>query len=123
MKIAISATGRDVESNIDVRFGRASFFLILDTKTKGVKAIVNKARERSSGVGITAVNVVANEGIDAVITTDIGPPSFEILERDGIKMYQAKGKISDAIQQFTEGKLPEITKPTVQKYMGSNRKK
>ena len=123
MKIMISATGKDLESSIDATFGRCHFFLIVDTKTKEVKAIANKVRDRSSGAGITATNIVANEGIDAVITTDIGPPSFEILERDGIKIYQAKGKINDAIQQLAEGKLPEITKPTVQKYTGLKRKK
>ena len=58
------------------------------------------------------------EDIDAVITTDIGFLAFETFEQCGIKIYQAKGKIKHAIQQFEEGKLPEITKATVPRYSG-----
>ena len=113
MKIAISATGRDLESNVATRFGRCPFFLIVDIKTKEVKAIVNEVRDHPSGIGVTVGNVVENEGIDAIITIDIGPKTFEIFDRGGIKIYQAEGKIKDAVRQFEEGKLPEITKPTV----------
>ena len=118
MKIMISATGKDIESSIDTTFGRCHFFLIVDIKTKEMKVIVNKVRDRPSGAGITATNIVAKEEVDAVITSDIGPPSYEILKRSGITIYQAEGKISDAIQQFESGKLPEITEPTVPKYKG-----
>ncbi len=123
MKIVISATGRDIESNIDATFGRAPFFLIVDTKTKEVKVIVNKVRDRPNGVGITVGNVVANEEIDAVIATDIGPFAFKTFEQCGIRIYQGEGKINNAIRQFEEGKLSEITKATVQKYEGLKRRK
>ncbi len=123
MKIVISATGRDIESNIDATFGRAPFFLIVDTKTKEEKVIVNKVVDRSSGVGVTVGNIVAKEEIDAVITTDIGPFAFETFEQCGIRMYQGEGKIIDAIRQFEEGKLSEITKPTVPRYTGLKRRK
>ena len=123
MKIVISATGGNIESNIDVTFGRALFFLIMDTKTKEVKVIENKARDRPSGVGITAVNTVEKEGIDAVITADIGPLAFETFEQSGVKIYKAEGKINDAIRLFEESKLSEITKATKSKYAGLKRKK
>ena len=123
MKIVISATGRDKESNIDATFGRAPFFLIVDTKTKEETVIENKSRDRSSGVGITVGNIVAGEKIDAAITNDIGPFAFEIVERCGVKVYQAKGRVKDAIQLLEEGKLSEITKATVPKYSGLKRGK
>ncbi len=81
MKIVISATGRNKESKINTTFGRAPFFLIVDTKTKELKVIENTARDRPNGVGITAVNTVEKEGIDAVMTADIGPLAFEIFEQ------------------------------------------
>ena len=123
MRIVISATGRDKESNINATFGRAPFFLIVDTKTKEEKVIENKARDRPNGVGITVGNIVAGEEIDAAITNDIGPYAFEIIERCGIKVYQAKGRIKDALQLFEEGKLSEITNATKQKYAGLKQKR
>ena len=123
MKIVISAAGRDIESNIDATFGRALFFLIMDTATKKIKVIENKARDRQNGVGITAVNTVENEGIDAVITADIGPLAFETFKLSGVKIYKAEGKIKDAIRLFEEGKLSEIKKATRPKYTGLNRER
>jgi predicted Fe-Mo cluster-binding NifX family protein len=123
MKIVISATGRDKESNIDAIFGRALFFLIVDTNTKKVKVIENKVRDRPNGVGITAVNTVESEGIDAVITKDIGPLAFKTFEQSGVKIYKAEGKINDAIRLFEEGKLSEIKKATKPKYAGLKQKK
>ena len=123
MKIVISATGRDKESNIDTTFGRAPFFLIVDTKTKEEKVIENKTRDRSNGVGKTIGNIVAGEELDAAITSNIGPFAFEIVEQCDIKVYQAKGKIKDAIRLLEEGKLSEITKATVAKYSGLKQRK
>ena len=122
MKIAISATGRTIESNIGATFGRAPLFLIRDTTTKDVKVIENKARGRQSGIGITAVNTVVNEGIDAVITADIGPKAFEIFKQGRVQIYKADDKIEDAIKLFEEKKLSEITNETVPRYSGKLKK-
>jgi predicted Fe-Mo cluster-binding NifX family protein len=123
MKIAIAATGKDLESDINPRFGRAPFFLIVDSKTKEKKTVVNTIDNRSSGVGITAGNLVLEEGIDVVITTNIGPETFKLFEEGGITIYQAKGKIKDAVQQLVRGKLPRIKKATAPKYIGIKSKK
>ena len=113
MKIVISATGKDKESNIDKTFHRCNFYLIIDTKTNTLKTLENTTREHPSEIGATVGQIVADTGIDAVITTNIGPRAFEIFERYGIKIYQAKGKVNDAIQQLEKGKLSEITKATI----------
>ena len=97
MKIAISATGRDTDSNIDKTFGRAPFFLIVDTKTQEKKVVINKVRDRETGVGVVVDNIIANEEIDAVITNNIGPFAYETFEQCGIKIYQAEGKIGYGI--------------------------
>jgi len=123
MKIVISATGRDIESNIHATFGRCSFFLVLDTKTKDVKALMNTTKDRPDKIGVTAGQIVADQGIDAVITAEIGPLAFEAFEKYGIKVYQAVGKINDAILQLEEGKLPEITKATGPRFQGLEKEK
>ena len=113
MKIVISATGRDTESDIDTTFHRCPFFLVFDTKTNLLRTLENTTRDRPSEIGATVGQIVANEGIDTVITSNIGPRAFEIFEGYGIKIYQAKGKVNDAIQQLENGKLSEITKATI----------
>jgi predicted Fe-Mo cluster-binding NifX family protein len=117
MKICISSTGNSIEySTIDTTIHRCAFFLIVDKKTNSQKAIFNTIRERPGEIGAMVGQIVANEGIDAVITTDIGPRAFEIFKRYGIKVYHAKGKTKDAIKQCEQGKLKEITKATVERF-------
>ena len=116
MKIAISATGKGLDSNVYTKFERCHFFLILDIKKNSLVPIENKTKDRPHEIGGTIGKLIANEGIDTVITTDIGPSAFEIFERYGIKIYQAEGILEDAIQLLKEGKLAEVTKPTVPRY-------
>ncbi|MCK4553993.1 NifB/NifX family molybdenum-iron cluster-binding protein [Candidatus Parcubacteria bacterium] len=125
MKIAISSTGKNLESEIDARFGRCPYFLIVEIDDKeisakggsafggkSVKAIENTAAGQMGGAGITAAEIVANEKVSAVITTNLGPRALSVFEQFRIKIYQGQGKIKDAIQKFIKGELTEITNST-----------
>ncbi len=119
MKIAISSTGKNLESEIDARFGRCPYFLIAevdDKEIKRVKAIENTAAGQTGGAAITATEIVANEKVNIVITTNVGPKTFSVFRQFGIKIYQGQGKIKEVIQQFIEGKLTEITDSTGPQY-------
>ena len=115
MKIAISSTKKNLESEIDAKFGRCPYFLIakIDGKEiKSVKAIENTAAGQMGGAGITAAEIVANEKVSAVITVNLGPRAFSVFERFGIKVYQGQGKAKDAILKFIKGELAEIKNST-----------
>jgi predicted Fe-Mo cluster-binding NifX family protein len=76
MKIAISADGKTLDSNIDPRFGRCNYFLIIeieDQKIKDFRAIENIAKDQMGGAGVTAGETIAREKVDAVITVNVGP--------------------------------------------------
>lgn len=111
MKIAISSTGKDLESEIDVKFGRCPYFLIVEIEgkeIKEVKAIENIAAGQRGGAGITSAEIVAKEEVDAIITANLGPRAFSVFEQFEIKIYQGQGKISDAVQKFIKGELVEL---------------
>ena len=121
MKIAISSTGKDLESDIDSRFGRCNYFLIIEIKNKeikNVKAIENTAKEQMGGAGIKAGEIVSNEKVDAVITNNLGPRAFSVFEQFKIKVYSGEGKIKDVVQGFIEGKLKEMTDATGPQHVG-----
>ena len=123
MKIAISSAGKTLDDEIDVRFGRCPYFVIIEIdekekKIKNVKAIENTAAGQFGGAGITASQLVANEKVDAVITTNLGPRAFQVLSQLGIEIYQGQGKIKDVIQEFMEGKLEKIEQATGPMFMG-----
>jgi predicted Fe-Mo cluster-binding NifX family protein len=121
MKIAISATGKGLDSTIDVKFERCNFFLILHLGKNTLRPIENKTKNRPQEIGNAVGKLVAKEEINSVIASDIGPSAFNIFKRHGIKIYQAKGLVEDAIRLYKKGTLKELTKPTVPRY--SNWKK
>ncbi len=121
MKIAISSTGENLESEVDVRFGRCPYFLIAEIENKeikNVKAIENTAKAQMGGAGISASEIVANEKVDVVITVNMGPRAFQVFSQFGIKIYQAQGKVKDVVQQFIEGELTEISEATGPQHKG-----
>jgi len=111
MKIAISSTGNNLESELDARFGRCNYFLIVeieDKKIKDFKAIENTAKAQMGGAGITAGEIVAKQKVDAIITVNLGPRAFSVFEQFNIKIYQGEGKIKKVVQDFLNGNLREL---------------
>ena len=122
MKIAISSTGKDLESEVDIRFGRCPYFLIAEIENKeikNVKVIENTASAQMGGAGISAAEIVANEKVKAIITTNLGPRAFSVFRQLEIEIYQGQGKIKDVIQQFIDGKLIQATNSTGPQQRGS----
>lgn len=121
MKIAISSTGKTLESEVDVRFGRCGYFLIVDIEdgeVKSFEAIENNAKAQAGGAGITAGEIVANQKVDAVITVNLGPRAFSVFEQFGIEIYQGRGKIEEVVREFIEGKLDKLTNSTGPQHAG-----
>ena len=121
MKIAISSTGKTLEDNVDERFGRCDYFLIVeieDKKIKGFEAVENTAKSQMGGAGIVAGEIVAKQKVDAVITVNLGPRAFSVFEQFKIKTYQGKGKIKEVVQNFLDEKLKELTNATGPQHVG-----
>jgi predicted Fe-Mo cluster-binding NifX family protein len=119
MKICISSTGKNLDAVVDQRFGRCQYFLIVDTETMKVKTISNESTLSSGGAGIQAAQIVTKEDIGSVITGNIGPNAFSILQAAGIKVYTgAEGKIKEAIENYKKGKLKETGSANVESHAG-----
>ena len=52
MKIAITSTGQTLDSQVDPRFGRAAYFIIVDTETMEFETIENQNVNASGGAGV-----------------------------------------------------------------------
>ena len=108
MKIAISATGKDLDSSIDPRFGRASYFVIVDTESGNIVNIIDNlaAQDAAQGAGINAATLVAGSGTQAVLTGQVGPKAFEVLQASGIRIISnVSGKVGEAVEQYRKGAI------------------
>jgi len=111
MKIAISSTGKDLNSLVAEVFGRCPYFLnveIDDKKVKGVEAIENTSVNQTSGAGISVAQMVAERNVSAVVTGTVGPRALDVLKQFNIQIYKGAGLISEITQKFIEEKLEEI---------------
>jgi len=119
MKVCVSSTGKKLDAVVDQRFGRCQYFLVVDTETMKVKSISNEGTLSSGGAGIQAAQIVTKEGVDSVITGNIGPNAFQILQAAGIKVYTGvEGTIKDAIENYKKGKLRETGVANVESHSG-----
>lgn len=115
MKIAITATGKDMSSNVDPRFGRAKYFMVVDTDTNESAAHDNTPNlNAAQGAGIQAGETVARLGAVAVLTGNVGPKAFRTLNAAGIKIYLCGPmSVAHAVRSFKAGELKEITAANV----------
>jgi predicted Fe-Mo cluster-binding NifX family protein len=83
MKIAIASTKKSLISNVADVFGRADYFIIIDTESKNVIDILDnfEAKAASRGAGVIAATLVANSGVVMVFSGKIGPTASRILEQ------------------------------------------
>jgi len=111
MKICITTTDNNLDATLDPRFGRAMYFLIVNDKGKLIKAIKNTGVQAMRGAGVTAAQIVVKEKVNAVITGNIGPNAFMVLDSAGVKIFLGNPAMNarDIIQEYQKGKLQEIT--------------
>lgn len=107
MKVAITSQGDKLESPVDPRFGRAKYFIVLDTGSGAFSVLNNEQNLNSAhGAGIQAAKTVSEAAIEAVITGFVGPKAFSALETAGISVYTgASGSVAGAVAAFKAGAL------------------
>jgi predicted Fe-Mo cluster-binding NifX family protein len=109
MKICITSTGENLDSAVEPRFGRCAYFIIVDPDDLKFKAIANPNVSAVGGAGIQSAQLIANEGVEAVITGNVGPNAFQALSSAKIKMFKVAGvTVKEAVQKYKEGKLKEL---------------
>jgi len=108
MKIAVTSTGADIDSEVDPRFGRAAFIIVVDSETFEFEALDNKENVNAlKGAGIQAAVAVNKKGADVLLTGFCGPNAFKAMNAAKIKVANdAKGTVREAVQAYLDGKMP-----------------
>ena len=110
MKIAITAQGKEVSSEIDLRFGRAKWIIVVDSETGDFAAHDNVVNLNAvQGAGIQTGQNIANLDVEVVITGNVGPNAFKTLNTAGVKIFLAeKQTVQETLDSFKVGKLKEV---------------
>ncbi len=107
MRVVVTSEGPGIDSPTDPRFGRARYFILVDTETGEHSGIDNALNlNAAQGAGIQAGRKVVELGAQAVVTGHVGPKAFSALKAGGVSVYLgAAGSVGEAIEQFKSGRL------------------
>jgi len=105
MKIAVTSQGPSLDAEMDPRFGRAAYVLIVDTDSLKFEVIDNSVNANAlKGAGIMAATAVSEKGVQVLVTGYCGPKAFLTLEAAGIKIVSdISGTVEDAVMKFKSG--------------------
>ena len=119
VKIAISATGPGLDADVDPRFGRCQYFIIIDAETMQFEALENSSAVAAGGAGISAAQMVANKGAEVVLTGNCGPNAYQTLSAAGVQVISGvSGTVRDAVQAHKAGKFRPSAQPNVASHYG-----
>ena len=114
MKICLTAITNNLDSQLDPKFGRCVYFIIIDSQTMKFKALKNKAATVSEGAGVLAAQILVDQEVKHVITGNIGPRSMQALKTAGIEVNIERDiTVKDAIEKFRSKTLRKTITPTV----------
>jgi predicted Fe-Mo cluster-binding NifX family protein len=116
MKVVVTAQDRNLDSPVDPRFGRARYFLLVDTETGDFTAHDNVQNLNApQGAGIQAGQAVVQLGAKAVLTGNVGPKAFATLQAGQVAIYPgAAGTVRQTLEEFRSGRLQAAEKANVQ---------
>lgn len=119
MKVAVSSMGKTLESDIDPRFGRCKYFLVIDTESKEFEVFPNESSEVMGGAGIKAAQFVADLGVKLVFTGNVGPNAFDVLDAANIEILtDIEGTVKNSLKLYEKGKLNKAQSSTVEAHHG-----
>ncbi len=99
MKLAITAIRGTLDAEVDPRFGRARFFIVLGEGGRTLDVIDNSgAADLAHGAGIAAVETLVRRGVGVLVTGQVGPKAEQGLRAAGIETRTgASGSCRDAL--------------------------
>ena len=113
MNIIITAISDKLDKPFSPRFGRADYFILIDSATRAWEAFPNPAVNTRGGAGPQAVQFIAEKGAEVIISGRYGPSAFSALEAAGIQALIAhQGTVSEVFSQYLAGELESTTTAT-----------
>jgi predicted Fe-Mo cluster-binding NifX family protein len=122
MKIIVTANGTTLESPASPIFGRCPTFILVDTETMQYQAIANPALAAGGGAGIQAAQFVVGQGAQAIVTGNVGPNAFGVLQAAALPVYVIKdGTVRQAVEAYNAGQLSVASGATGPAHAGMGR--
>jgi predicted Fe-Mo cluster-binding NifX family protein len=114
-KVAVSAQGTSLDDQVDPRFGRAAYHLVVDADSMEVQVLDNSAsRSMGHGAGIQAAENVAKAGSEVLLSGFVGPKAYQALQAAGVKIGQGVDgmTVREAVDKYLAGQISMNDNPS-----------
>lgn len=101
---AISSSGKTEKSFLDLRFGKCAYIVIFDP-VKNVFSIQENKFIDQEHSGIKLVEYLRKEGVNTIITGEVGPMVSKKLEEEKIQLvllHEERIKIKDIMDRISD---------------------
>ena len=123
MKLAISSSGQDLAAQLDPRFGRCRYFLLIETDTMNLEVFDNDNAALGGGAGIQSAQLIAAKGAKALITGHCGPNAMQTLFAAGVQVYLGQvGTVQGLVDKYKNGQLTPTTEANASAHAGTGGK-
>lgn len=107
MLIAVSANNSNVDGPMEPRFGRAAGFMIFNSETEEFRFVDNSGNSQlGQGAGIQTAQMLADQGVKAVVSGTFGPKAEAALQQGGIEMITSSGSVREVVNSYFNSVLP-----------------
>jgi len=111
--------GPTLDDLVEPRFGRAPWYLFVDTETMEFEALRNPNVAAGGGAGIQSAQLMSDNNIRYVLTGNCGPNAFQVFNAAGVKLVVgAGGTVRQAVEQFKAGAYSTADQPNVEGHFG-----
>jgi predicted Fe-Mo cluster-binding NifX family protein len=101
---AITSSGKTEKSFLDLRFGKCANIVLFDP-VKNVFSIQENTFIEQEHSGVKLVEYLKNEGVNTIITGEVGPKVSQKLEEDKIQLvllHEERIKIEEIMDRISE---------------------
>ena len=119
MKIAVTSTQASLEAQVDPRFGRCQYFVIVETDDMSFDAFENPNTSLGGGAGIQSGQFVTSKGAHVILTGNCGPNAYQTLSASGIEIIVGvSGTVREAVETYKKGGFSSVSGANVQSHFG-----
>lgn len=119
MRVVVSAQGDGLDAPASPVFGRCPVYVFVETESMEFEAVSNPAMNQGGGAGIQAAQFVVEHGAQTVLTGNLGPNAYDVLNAAGVPGYLVpEGTVRQAVEAFKAGRLQSMGGANVAAHAG-----
>ena len=122
VRLLVTANGKNLDAPTSPIFGRCPTYIVVDPGSMDCEVMDNPAVSAGGGAGIQAAQFIVDRGVNAVVTGNVGPNAFGVLQSAHVPVYLCgEGTVRQAVEAFKAGQLSAVDGASTPSHSGMGR--